>query len=178
MSEEAMKKTVNRLRMELISVRTGKANSYAIENIKVESYGSFVRINQIAGVSVPDAKTIEIRPWDISQLDAIEKAIIKADIGIMPLNDGKIIRISVPLLTEERRKEIVKSIVRMSEDFKVAIRNERRVLVENIKKLEKNKVITEDDKKKFESEAQKITDEYIMKIEEYISIKEKEIMQI
>jgi ribosome recycling factor len=177
-SESAMKKTMDKLQAELSSIRTGRANSSIIDTIKLESYGSIMTINQIAGVSVPDAKTIEIRPWDISQLGAIEKAILKADIGMTPINDGKIIRIPVPPLTEERRKEIAKSISKMAEDFRVAVRNERRVLVENIKKLAKDKVITEDDKKKFEAQAQKITDDHIKKIDEAIASKEKEVMQI
>jgi ribosome recycling factor len=177
-SQEAMKKTIDRLKSELSSIRTGRASSSIIENIKVESYGTVVTINQVAGVSVPDAKTIEIRPWDISQLDAIEKAILKADIGMTPINDGKLIRINVPPLTEDRRKEIAKSISRLAEDFRVAVRNERRTLLENIKKLEKDKTITEDDKKKFELEAQKITDNFIKLIDGLISSKEKEVMQI
>jgi ribosome recycling factor len=173
-----MKKTIDILKSELASIRTGRASSAVIEGIKVESYGSLMPINQLAGVSIPDAKTIEIRPWDASQLGAIEKAILKSDIGMMPVNDGKIIRISVPPLTEERRKEIAKSISRMAENFRVAVRNERRVLVENIKKLEKDKVITEDGRKKFESDAQKVTDDYIKKIDESIALKEKEVIQI
>jgi ribosome recycling factor len=173
-----MKKTIDRLKSELASIRTGRASSAVIEGIKVESYGSLMPINQLAGVSIPDAKTIEIRPWDVSQLVAIEKAIFKADIGMTPVNDGKIIRIPIPPLTEERRKEIAKSISRMAEDFRVAVRNERRVLVESIKKLEKDKVITEDDRKKFETDAQKATDGYIKKIDESVALKEKEVMQI
>jgi ribosome recycling factor len=177
-SQEAMKKTINRLKSELSSIRTGRANSSVIENVKVESYGSVIAINQIAGISVPDAKTIEIRPWDISQLGAIEKAILTADIGMNPINDGKLIRINVPSLTQDRRKEIAKSISRLAEDFRVVIRNERRTLLENIKKLEKDKVITEDDRKKFESETQMITNNFIKLIDELIASKEKEIMQI
>jgi ribosome recycling factor len=173
-----MKKTIDRLKCELSSIRTGRACSAAIEAIKVESYGSIVTINQIASISVPDARTIEIRPWNVSQLGAIEKAILKTDIGMVPVNDGKLIRISVPHLTQERRKEIAKYIGKMAEEFRVAVRNERRVLVENIKKLEKNKVITEDDKKKLEVQAQKITDGYIKKIDDSIAVKEKEIMQV
>jgi ribosome recycling factor len=173
-----MKKTIDRLKSELTSIRTGRVSGAVVEGIKVESYGSLVPINQIAGVSVPDARTIEIRPWDVSQLVAIEKAIQKADVGMNPVNDGKLIRIVVPSPTEERRKEIVKSIGRMAEDFRVAVRNERRVLVENIKKLEKSKSITEDDKKKFEAVAQKITDDYIKTIDEIVATKEKEVMQI
>jgi ribosome recycling factor len=173
-----MKKTMDNLKKDLTSIRTGRASSNVLEGIKVESYGSLMPISKLAGISVPDAKTIEIRPWDISQLGAIEKAILKADIGMALVNDGKIIRISVPPLTEERRSEIAKSINRMAENFRVAIRNERRALVENIKKLEKDKVITEDDKKKFETNAQKITDDYIKKIDESIALKVKEVMQI
>lgn len=177
-SEDAMKKTIEKVKNELSSIRTGRANAAIIEGVKVESYGSLMPINQIAGISIPDAKTIEIKPWDASQLGAIEKAIIKADIGITPVNDGKLIRISIPPLTEERRKEIAKSISKMAEDFRVAVRNERRVLVDGIKKSEKDKLITEDDRKKFETEAQKLTDTYIKQIDDCIALKEKEIMQI
>jgi ribosome recycling factor len=174
-----MKKTIDRLKSELASIRTGRASSAVIECVKVESYDGFLMpINQLAGVSIPDAKTIEIRPWDASQLSVIEKAILKADIGVTPVNDGQVIRISIPSLTEERRKEIVKSVSRMAEDFRVTIRNERRILIENIKKLEKDKVITEDDRKKFERDAQKMTDNYIKKVDESIVLKEKEVMQI
>ena len=177
-SEEAMKKTIEKVKTDLASVRTGRASAAIVESITVESYGSLMPLNQIAGVSVPDAKTIEIKPWDASQLGAIEKAIQKADIGMTPINDGKLIRISVPQLTEERRKEIVKIINKTAEEYRVAIRNERRTLVDGIKKAEKDKIITEDDRKKAENEAQKITDTYIKKVDECISLKEKEIMQI
>ncbi|MDR2395429.1 MAG: ribosome recycling factor [Endomicrobium sp.] len=177
-SQEAMKKTIDRLKTELSSLRTGRPSTAVIENIKVESYGAVMTINQVAGVSLPDAKTIEIRPWDISQLGVIEKAILKADIGMTPVNDGKLIRINVPPLTEDRRKEIAKSINRMAEDFRVAVRNERRSLLENIKKLERDKTITEDVRKKSEAEAQKITDNFIKLIDELISAKEKEVMQV
>jgi ribosome recycling factor len=177
-AEEAMKKTIDKLKWELSSIRTGRASSTIIETIKVESYGSIMPINQIASISVPNARTIEIRPWVASQLRAIEKAILKADIGMTPINDGKLIRISVPHLTQERRKEIAKSISKMAEEFRTAVRNERRALVENIKKLEKNKVITEDNKKKLEIQAQKITNDYIKKIDDGIAAKEKEVMQV
>ena len=177
-SEDAMKKTIEKVKSDLTSIRTGRANAAVIEDIKVESYGSLMAINQIAGISVPDAKTIEIRPWDASQLGAIEKAILKADIGMTPVNDGKLVRICVPPLTEERRKEIAKSINKTAEEYRVAVRNERRILVDGIKKGEKDKIITEDDRKKLETEAQKTTDNYIKKIDELIAAKEKEIMQI
>jgi ribosome recycling factor len=173
-----MKKTIEKVKADMTAIRTGRANTAIIESIKVESYGSLMPINQIASISVPDAKTIEIKPWDVSQLGAIEKAVQKADIGMSPINDGKLIRISVPQLTEERRKEIVRTIGKTAEDYRVAIRNERRNLVDGIKKAEKDKLITEDDRKKAENEAQKITDIYIKKIDECIALKEKEIMQI
>ncbi|MDR1721293.1 MAG: ribosome recycling factor [Endomicrobium sp.] len=177
-SEDVMKKTIDRLKCELSSIRTGRASSAVLEGIKVKSYGSFVPIDQIAVINIPDAKTIEIKPWDISQLEPIEKAVLKADIGMVPVNDGKLVRISVPHLTEDRRKEIAKSINRMAEEFKIAVRNERRVLIENIKKLKKDRVISEDDKNKCEIKAQKVTDVYIEKIDEIVAVKEKEIMQI
>jgi ribosome recycling factor len=173
-----MKKTIDKLKNELSSIRTGRASSGMVDGIKVESYGSVMSLNQLAGISIPDAKTIEIRPWDISQLGVIEKAVLKADIGMTPVNDGRIIRISVPPLTEDRRKDIAKSVGRMAEDFKIAVRNERRVLVDAVKKFEKDKAITEDERKKFEVDVQKITDGYIRKIDEIIALKEKEIMQI
>jgi ribosome recycling factor len=177
-AEEAMKKTVEKIKSEMSSIRTGRASAAVIEGIKVESYGSLMPLNQVAGINIPDAKTIEIKPWDPSLLAVIEKAVIKADIGMTPINDGKLIRISVPPLTEERRKEMSKSISKTAEEFKIAVRNERRVLVEGIKKAEKDKEITEDDRKKAETQAQKITDAYIKKIDEAVALKEKEIMQI
>lgn len=177
-TEEAMKKTIEKLKNEMVSIRTGRANSAIIDNIKIESYGSVLPLNQTAGINVPDAKTIEIKPWDSSLLGVIEKAIIKSDLGLTPINDGKLIRISIPPLTEERRKELAKAIGKLAEEFRVAIRNERRNLLEAIKKSEKDKIITEDERKKAENQAQKITDVYIKKIDESIALKEKEIMRI
>jgi ribosome recycling factor len=176
--EDAMKKTIDKLKDELSSIRTGRASSAILENVKVDVYGSVMPLNQIAAVSIPDAKTIEVKPWDAQTLSAIEKALIKADLGMTPMNDGKLIRMPVPQLTEQRRKEIAKSIGKIAEDFKIAIRNERRTLLETIKKDEKEKTITEDDRKKAEVKAQKITDAYIKQIDESIALKEKEIMQI
>ncbi|MCL2389572.1 MAG: ribosome recycling factor, partial [Elusimicrobia bacterium] len=130
------------------------------------------------GISVPDAKTLEVRPWDASLLGAIEKAIQKADLGLTPVNDGKIIRISIPALTEERRRELVKSMNKSAEDYRVAVRNERRNMLDAVKKAEKDKLLTEDDRKKAEVESQKITDSYIKQIDENMALKEKELMQI
>ena len=176
--EDAMKKTIEKTKHDFSTVRTGRANAALLDGIKIESYGSLLALNQVAGVSVPDGRTLEIRPWDLTQLGAIEKAILKSDLGLTPVNDGKIVRISIPALTEERRKEIVKVVNKMSEDYKVAIRNERRHIVDEIKKLEKEKAITEDDRKKYEVDVQKLTDTYVGKIEELVKQKEEELMKI
>ena len=176
--EEAMKKTIEKVKHDFSTVRTGRANAALLEGVKVESYGSLMALNQVAGISVPDGRTLEIRPWDLTQLGAIEKAILKSDLGLTPVNDGRLIRISIPALTEERRKEIVKVVNKMSEDYKIAIRNERRHIVDEIKKLEKEKTITEDDRKKYEVDVQKLTDSYIGKIEELVKQKEEELMKI
>jgi len=176
--EEAMKKTIEKVKHDFSTVRTGRANAALLEGIKVESYGSLMALNQVAGISVPDGRTLEIRPWDLSQLAAIEKAILKSDLGLTPVNDGKLIRISIPALTEERRKEIIKVVNKMSEDYKVAIRNERRNIIDQIKQAEKNKEITEDDRKKYENDSQKLTDLYIKKIEELVEQKEADLMKI
>ena len=176
--EEAMKKTIEKVKHDFSTVRTGRANVALLDGIKVESYGSLLALNQVAGVSVPDGRTLEIKPWDMSQLNAIEKAILKSDLGLTPINDGKLIRISIPSLTEERRREIIKVVNKMSEDYKIAIRNERRQIVDEIKKLEKEKSITEDDKKKYEIDIQKLTDNYITKIEVLVKQKEEELMKI
>ena len=176
--EEAMKKTIEKVKHDFSTVRTGRANAALLEGIKVESYGSLMALNQVAGISVPDGRTLEIRPWDLSQLAAIEKAILKSDLGLTPVNDGKLIRISIPALTEEKRKEIIKVVNKMSEDYKVAVRNERRNIIDQIKQAEKNKEITEDDRKKYENDSQKLTDLYIKKIEELVEQKEADLMKI
>lgn len=176
--EEPMKKTVEKMKMDFSTLRTGRASITLVEGLKVESYGTVLPINQVASLNVPDGKTIEIRPWDISQITNIEKAIQKSDLGLTPINDGKIIRLSVPSLTEERRKDIIKAIHKIAEEFKVSIRNERRQIAERIKKLEKEKKIAEDDRKKGEADLQKITDAYIKKIDEVLAFKEKEVMEV
>jgi len=176
--EESMKKTLEKLKVEFSLLRTGRASTALIDNIRVESYGSLLPINQLAGTSVPDARTIEIRPWDISQLQAIEKAIQKSDIGLNPLNDGKIIRLSLPSLTEDRRKEMIKLASKIAEDHKVSLRNERRVLIDEIKKAEKEKTLTEDERKKAEIQLQHLTDLHVGKVDEMLVSKEKDILEI
>ena len=177
-SEEPMKKTLDKMSSALAAIRSGRASVGLLDGIKAESYGTLMPLNQLANMSTPDAKTIEIRPWDVSQLQVIEKAIQKSDIGLTPFNDGKIIRLSVPKLTEDRRKEIMKGIHKSAEDFRIAIRNERRQIVENIKKSEKDKNITEDERKKGEVESQKLTDLYMKKIDELLAQKEKEVLEV
>lgn len=176
--EEAMKKTIEKVKHDFSTVRTGRANAALLDGLKVESYGSLMALNQVAGISVPDGRTLEIRPWDMSQLNAIEKAILKSDLGLTPVNDGKLIRISIPALTEERRREIIKVVNKMSEDYKVAIRNERRNIIDQIKQAEKDKAITEDERKKYENDSQKLTDSYIKKVEELVKQKEEDLMKI
>ncbi len=176
--EEAMKKTIEKVKHDFSTIRTGRANAALLDGIKVESYGSLLALNQVAGVSVPDGRTLEIRPWDLSQLSAIEKAILKSDLGLTPVNDGRLIRISIPALTEERRREIIKVVHKMSEDYKIAIRNERRRIVDEIKKLEKDKAITEDDRKKYETDIQKLTDSYIEKVDDLVKQKEDDLLKI
>jgi ribosome recycling factor len=176
--EDAMKKTIDKVKNDFATLRTGRASTALVEGIKVESYGSLMPLNQLAGLNIPDARTIEIRPWDISQISSIEKAILKSELGLTPMNDGKAIRLSLPMLTEQRRKEITKIVSKMAEDFKVSVRNERRTMLENIKKEEKEKMITEDGRKKGEQELQKVTDVYIKKIDELLALKEKEIMEV
>lgn len=176
--EEPMKKTLERMKGEFAALRTGRASVALVEGLKVESYGTLMPVNQLANLSVPEPRTIEIRPWDISQLANIEKAILKSELGLTPANDGKLIRLQVPSLTEERRREIIKIIHKMAEEFKVAIRNERRHIVENIKKSEKDKKITEDERKKAEVESQKLTDVYVGKIDDLLAAKEKEVMEV
>ena len=178
--EEPMKKTLEKMKSDLATIRTGRASVTLVDGLKVESYGggAMMPLNQLANMGTPDPKTIEIRPWDVSQLGNIEKAILKSGIGLTPVNDGKIIRLSVPSLTEERRKDIIKAVHKLTEDFRIAIRNERRKIVENIKKAEKEKKITEDEMKKAEADSQKMTDVYMKKIDELLALKEKEVMEV
>jgi len=172
-----MEKSLDFTKMQLDKVRTGRASASLVDSVKVDYYGSQTPLSQVASISVPDAKTIVIQPWDKSTLGLIEKAIQQADLGFNPMNDGNIIRIPVPPLTEERRKEFVKLSKKLAEEGKIAIRNIRRDRMEALKKAEKNKEITEDDRKKGEDEVQKLTDDFIKKIDNLQNKKEKELME-
>ena len=175
-SKTGMAEHVARLERDLATIRTGRASAGLLENIRVDYYGTPTPIKQMAVINVLDAKTLEVQPWDMSSF--IDKALQKADLGASPVNDGKVIRITLPSMTEDRRKQLAKNISKMSEDFKVAVRNERRDVLEKLKKAQKAAEITEDDLKRYEADVQKATDAHIVKIEQVIKNKEAEIMKI
>lgn len=177
-ANEKMKKALDVMRAELAKMRTGRASLSVLDDLKVEYYGTMTPVNQVATLSLPDARTIAIQPWDASALSAIEKAIQKSNLGLNPANDGKVIRLPVPPLNEERRREIVKVIHKYGEDCKVAVRNIRRDSNEELKALKKDSDITEDDERKGIEKMQKMTDDFIKQIEETLSHKEKDIMQV
>lgn len=176
--KDKMDKSIDSLYREFAKLRTGRASLAMLEGIRVSYYGTPTPINQLAAMSVPESRLITIQPWDMSVLPDIEKAIMNSDLGLSPNNDGKIIRINIPQLTEERRKEIVKTAKKIAEGSRVAVRNNRRDVNEEIKKLEKDKTISQDDLKKTQSKVQEITDKYIEKIEEILKHKEKEVMEV
>ena len=176
--EERMQKSVSVYEENLSEVRAGRANPAILNKISVEYYGVLTPINQVAGISVPEARMIVIQPWDASVLKDIEKAILASDIGLNPNNDGKVIRLNFPELTEERRKELVKDIKKMAEDARVSIRSIRRDGMEEVKVQQKNGEISEDDKVREEENIQKLTDKYIANIDKALENKEKEIMNI
>jgi ribosome recycling factor len=172
-----MDKTLDSLKKELNKVRTGRASVSLLDSVKVEYYGTLTPLNQLATVSTPESRLITIQPWDTKAIGDIEKAILRSDLGLPPVNDGKIIRINIPMLTEERRKELVKVVSRMVEDSKVALRNHRRDINEKLKDLKKNKTISEDDFFRLQEEVQKVTDEWIKKSDGIKAAKEKEILE-
>lgn len=173
-----MAEHVARLEKDLSTIRTGRASAGLLENVRVDYYGTQTPIKQMAVINVLDAKTLEIQPWDISAINDIDKALQQADLGASPVNNGKVIRITLPAMTEERRKQLAKNISKMSEDFKVAVRNSRRDVMDKLKKAQKASEITEDDLKRYEGEVQKATDAFIAQIEQVIKHKEDEIMKI
>ena len=176
--EEKMNKTISVLQENFSEVRAGRANPAILNKIKVDYYGTPTPINQVAGISVPEARLIVIQPWDISLLKEIEKEILKAEIGINPNNDGKVIRLAFPELNEERRKELAKEVKKMAEDSKVSIRSIRREAMDEAKKLQKDNEMTEDELKGAEDKIQKLTDNKISEIDKILSEKEKEIMSV
>ncbi len=177
-TRERMDKAVEHLRHELASIRTGKATTALLDGIRVEYYGNPTPLNQLATVSVLDAHTLSIQPWDRSSLEAIEKAILASELGLNPSNDGNLIRIPIPPLNEERRRELVKLTRRYGEDARIALRNIRRDAIEHLKKAEKEEHVSEDERKRAENQVQEIIEEHTKHIEELLSLKEKEIMEV
>jgi len=173
-----MEKTVESLRREYQKVRTGRANLGLLDDVRIDYYGTPSPLNQVATLSVPEPRTITLQPWESNMIPIIEKAIMNANLGITPANDGKVIRLNLPALTEERRKEIVKQLRKMAEDSKVAVRNIRRDAIDEMKKMEKNKKISEDDQKRGEKEVQDATNGFVAKIDEVLANKEKEVMEV
>ncbi len=176
--EGKMKKAIDFLLEEFASIRAGRANPSVLDKIMVEYYGVPTPINQVGGVSVPEPRMLVIQPWDTNVLKDVEKAIQKSDLGISPTNDGKTIRLAFPPLTEERRKELVKTVGKKAEEGRIVIRSIRREAIDMYKKMQKKSEITEDDLKKIEKEIQELTDKYIKNIDEEAKNKEKEIMEI
>ncbi len=177
-TRDRMKKALETLDREYKRLRTGRASVSLLDGIRANYYGTPTVLSQLATLTIPDPRTIMIQPWDQTVLGEVEKAILKSELGLTPMNDGKVVRINVPPLTEERRRELVKMVGKKAEEYKVIIRNIRRDSNEMVKDLKKEKEISEDEQFKAQEEIQKITDEYIKKIDETLSGKEKEILEV
>jgi ribosome recycling factor len=179
-AEERMLKAMTVLERDFGKLRTGRASASLLDDLKVDYYGKPTPVGQIASVATPDSRTITVQPWDKNSFSLVEKAILKSDLGLTPVNDGKLIRIAIPALTEERRKDLVKVARKYGEETKVAVRNIRREANDTLKKLEKDKSrgYSEDDVKKAQEVVQKLTDGYVLKVEEKCKVKEKEIMEL
>ena len=173
-----MDKTIEALKYEFSTIRAGRANAQMLDKIRVDYYGTPTPINQVGSISVPEPRTLMINPWDKSAMKDIETAIRNSDLGLNPTNDGEVIRLNVPALTEERRKELCKQAKKASEEFKVRLRNERRDANDKLKKLEKEGEITEDDLKKAQDNVQKMTDKYTKEVDVLLEVKEKDIMAV
>jgi len=177
-TSEKMEKSVEALKLDLTKIRTGRASLSLLDGITVDAYGSAMPINQLATLTIPESRLIVIQPWDPQVLGGIEKAILKSDLGLTPVNDGKLIRINIPQLTEERRKEMVKRVKKIAEEYRVAIRNLRRESNDALKKRKENKEISEDEMFKLQDEVQKVTDKFVKNIDDIAAGKEKEVMEV
>jgi ribosome recycling factor len=177
-TEDRMKKAVEVVREELVKIRTGKATTALLDSVRVDYYGSMVPLHQVANVSTPDVHTISVQPWEKNMLAPIDKAILNANLGLNPINDGNVIRVPIPPLNEERRRELVKLVKKFGEEGKIAVRNVRRDAIEHLKKEEKDNHMPEDERKRSEQEAQKFTDKHIKEIDNLLAVKEKEIMEV
>lgn len=176
--QDKMEKTINVLKHDLSTLKAGRANPSLLDRISVEYYGAVTPLNQLANIAAPEPRVLTISPWDVKSIPLIEKAILKSDLGINPSNDGKLIRLVIPQLTEERRKDLVKVVKKYGEDAKVAIRNIRREANDHLKKLKKDGEITEDELKKSEEDTQKTTDKCIKEVDKAMELKEKEILEV
>ena len=177
-TKQRMEKTIESLKGDFGGLRAGRAHASLLDSIMVEAYGSLSPLAQVATISVPDARSLSVSVWDKSLAKAVEKAVRESDLGLNPVSDGQLIRIPIPPLSEERRKELVKVAGKYAEQSKIAVRNIRRDALDGIKKLKKDNLISEDEEKRFETEVQKLTDEAIRKVEEQYALKEKDIMQV
>ncbi len=175
---ERMAAAVESLKKDFGSIRTGRASLSLLEGIRVDYYGTMTPLSQVATLGVPESRLITIQPWEQRILSEIERAILKSDLGLTPSNDGKTIKLNIPQLTEERRKQLVKVVKKRAEEARVAVRNIRRDILEETKRIEKEKHVSEDDVKRFQEEVQKLTDSYIGKVEDVLHHKEKEIMEV
>lgn len=176
--EEKMDKTVTRIQDEFASVRTGKASPSLVEHIRVDVYGTSMQMREVAGITCPEPRLIMIQPWDVGTVDAIRKAIEESSLGVNPMVDGKIVRIPIPELSEERRKDLIKVVKKIAEDGRIAIRHERRGAMDGVKKLHKEGELTEDDVSLAEKDVQKLTDNYIGKIDKALESKEAELLKV
>jgi ribosome recycling factor len=177
-AEERMEKALASLEKDFAKLRTGRASASLVDDIKVDYYGTPTPIQQLASVAVPDSRTVTIQPWDKNSFGLVEKAVLKSDLGLTPMNDGKLIRISIPPLTEERRRDLTRVARKYAEEGKIAVRNIRRDVNDALKKLEKDKSLSEDEWKKAVDEVQKLTDAFVARIDAKAAAKEKEIMEI
>jgi ribosome recycling factor len=177
-AEEKMRKTIETYRQELAGMKAGRATPAMLDRVRVDYYGTPTPVNQVANVEIPDARTIVIKPWDRSMIKPIEKGILTSDLGLNPNNDGIVIRLSIPPMTEDRRKEMVKVVSKRTEEERVVIRNIRRDANEQVKKAEKDRTVSEDESKRAQEEIQKVTDKLIKEVDQILANKEKEIMEV
>lgn len=173
-----MQRTLQRMAADFGTLRTGRASAALVENVRVDYYGALTPLNQLANIGAPEPRTLEIRAWDKSALPLIEKALLKSDLGITPTNDGSVIRLQIPALTEDRRKDLIKVVRKMAEEYRVSLRNERRDAVEQLKKSQKTKEVSEDDRISGEHAVQKMTDLYMKQIEDRLAAKERDILEV
>ncbi|CAK8711843.1 MAG: ribosome recycling factor [Candidatus Electrothrix sp. LOE1_4_5] len=178
LAKESMEERIGALKRELTKIRTGRASRSLLDGIKVNAYGSSLPVDQVGTITIPESRMIVIQPWDPQMLAVLEKAIMASDIGLTPANDGKVIRLNIPQLTEERRKELVKQVKKIAEEYKVGIRNDRRDANDTLKTQKNDKEISEDDMFRTQEEVQKVTDEFIAQVDEIAAGKEKEVMEV